>query len=455
MPPEFDAMESPIEAFVDKFAKNVERLGPSEWTVGGQCLSDPLQVVCLNLPLNDLAGELSTIVGNEIIAKFFEPRSLSEPPAELEVVMYLVKCVQTTCVPTRGKRFQIDRESLRTKLTQFVACAQSGEIDVTISLRLSNVDITEDFEFVDGFRFRKISVAELARKYPINRFYTGLPGISESNWTKHRVEVVVPRRGTPAEMQLLHDHDHTEALIHSILHAFVLSGICNKGWPHVTHVYYESPLDCSCLLHSVQGIGANPILLSESDIAALISAYSFLKNAPRDPTLEAAVDRFLVGRKRSKHHPNRVNEANWDKVVDYVIALESLFLTANGSPMPQELSYRFRLNGSSLLHAALGADLRKTFHALRHLYDLRSKVVHGSGRSASSVAGKFLDAAGIDWSKSRHGQGQIGLVCKQVEEWLPAIFFHLSKIAKSDRPYTKSDGWEDMIWSSANRLNNE
>lgn len=443
-------MTDSVEAFVDTIVAQVEALGPENWTKGGNQLADPIHVVCTNLPLNELADELSSVVGSEVVAKFFGPKRPDGPPLEMDIVMYLIKSLQTCCIPIAGQKFKIDREALLSRISQFVAITKDGKVDLTIFLRLSNVDISEEFEFIEGIRFRKISEQEVRSRYPVERYYAALPGISEPNWIKHRVEVVVSKRGTPAEMEGCQKYDENESLIQSIIHPFILSGICDHGWPHVTHVLYQSQLENSCHLHSTGGISSKPPLLTSDNIDELRAAYSLLENAQNDSILEAALDRFMIAKKRSNNHVNRSNEANWDKVVDYVIAMESLFLTVNGNPMPQELSYRFRLNGSSLLHAAIGADRHQAFQSLKFLYELRSKVVHGSGSSASAAAGKFLDAARIDWSERKHGLGQIGLICKLVEGWLRSIFFYLDEITDAERPYRKPHGWEEMLWNFEN-----
>ena len=57
--------------------------------------------------------------------------------------------------------------------------------------------------------------------------------------------------------------------------------------------------------------------------------------------------------------------------LDLVIALEAALLRGAQA----ELSYRFALHGALFL--ADERDARKTFDALRNVYEVRSKVVHG------------------------------------------------------------------------------
>src|SRR5262249_51789766 len=66
-----------------------------------------------------------------------------------------------------------------------------------------------------------------------------------------------------------------------------------------------------------------------------------------------------------------------DALVDYVIGLEALLGTVNERT---ELAYRFRIRGAVLL-ATKRSQRGDQVRALRRLYDLRSRVVHGQAVS--------------------------------------------------------------------------
>lgn len=74
-----------------------------------------------------------------------------------------------------------------------------------------------------------------------------------------------------------------------------------------------------------------------------------------------------------------------DKLIDYIIAFESLFIKEMG-----ELSYRLSLGVAAFLGANLD-EKGEIFTLMRKAYKLRSDIVHGSSYSKSiEIKGKFL-----------------------------------------------------------------
>jgi hypothetical protein len=271
----------------------------------------------------------------------------------------------------------------------------------------------------------------------------------EEQWIKHCVEAVVLGRAKPADFQRRLGVEGVDALVNSILHTFLLANIPAKSRPFVTHVVVDSAIERDCFLRGTGGMARDPALLSTDDVALLQRTYAFLTDAEHDRVLQTAVDRFVVGKKRCEHHPNRINQPNWDKIVDYVIAMETLFLTVEGNAVAQELAYRFRLNGSSLLRQCSDEDVRVVFGALKHLYELRSKVVHGSDDVALlKPAARFIRDLGIDSANHQHPLGRLMLVCRKVEEWLTKVLLHLASVPAPERPFRKAGGWEELLWRS-------
>ena len=80
---------------------------------------------------------------------------------------------------------------------------------------------------------------------------------------------------------------------------------------------------------------------------------------------DTALHRFSVGASR---------RTNADKLVDFVIALESVLLSGIKSG---ELSFRFRLNGAFYLSSRAQERL-DIYNRLKKLYELRSALVHGA-----------------------------------------------------------------------------
>jgi hypothetical protein len=275
-----------------------------------------------------------------------------------------------------------------------------------------------------------------------------VPQRFEPYWTKHRVEVAVMGRGTAAEVQALSHVKPIDAIVNSLLDPFLLAEIPIPR-PSVTHIYVESAIGLSGHHRGASGsFISEPHLLSVDEITKLTDMYAFLANDVfEDRVLERAVDRFILGKKRGTHHPNRINEPNWDKIVDYVMAMETLFLTDKSGRKDQELSYRFRLNGSSLIEIATGTDIRKVFHALNALYDLRSAMVHGSDeKRVLKAANKFIALTQIDKPDYQHSLGRLLLICRRIEEWIMRTFLYLRSVPKSERPFNKVNGWEELLW---------
>ena len=151
--------------------------------------------------------------------------------------------------------------------------------------------------------------------------------------------------------------------------------------------------------------------------AGLRTAYEIIAGASNDRVLQRAARRFAIGRQRRD---------DVDRVVDYVVAAESLFLTVKGDTMAQELRYRFAVNGTLLLRAAgVIPDAREAFRRLREAYDCRSGIVHGgSDRDASSARE----------------------VAAFLEECLRSVMFWLWSRPPEARPYLRAGGWEEMLW---------
>jgi hypothetical protein len=65
-----------------------------------------------------------------------------------------------------------------------------------------------------------------------------------------------------------------------------------------------------------------------------------------------------------------------DAVLDFTIALESLLLPYDEDARKGELAYRFRIHGAHYIADTPG-ERRSVFKALRDIYEMRSRLVHG------------------------------------------------------------------------------
>ncbi|MBV9856099.1 MAG: hypothetical protein JOY82_16530 [Streptosporangiaceae bacterium] len=100
---------------------------------------------------------------------------------------------------------------------------------------------------------------------------------------------------------------------------------------------------------------------------------------PRDLSLH----RFLLG---------SIREDQADSLLDFTIALECIFLPYDPSTRQAELAYRFRLHGTHYISSSLH-ERRETWKRLRDLYDVRSRLVHGSEYPSAAEIAEKVEAA--------------------------------------------------------------
>lgn len=158
----------------------------------------------------------------------------------------------------------------------------------------------------------------------------------------------------------------------------------------------------------------------------LRKTYNRIIAAREDRVLNTSLHRFLLGRRR---------DGRLDRLIDYVIAWESILLTISGNAKNTESTYHFSINGASLLHAAgVESDRHKGRRLMNNLYAIRSKVVHGG--TGESIAEKIEDS----------GYGDAYKLTDSIEQQYRAVFAWLTGIPKQDRPYLAAGGWETMLW---------
>jgi hypothetical protein len=442
-----ESISDQLDVLVNDIQTKLGKLCAADFVVNGRAVP-PDAAILIKLELNSLSERLTSILGESTVKDFYEAYEPKGVPASLQLALPLAHLISECCTLLETWQVSLDTARLHERLTRIAECVSVGEMTGTYSLRVLNIDIEHEFDFADGIRFAKLSRDSLEAKYPIDRRISGVSTLVEEYWPMHRVEAAFTRRGRPVDFQRGFGIRETGALVNSIVHAFLLADIPKGGSSaSVTHVRLETPIESSSLYLGFGGISLQPHMLSNDEVTALRESYGFLKECGNDRVLQTAVDRFIIGRKRGEHHPNRVNEPNWDKLVDYVIAMETLFLTADGNPVTQELGYRFRINGSSLLRACAGHDVRKTFHSLKDLYEIRSKVVHGSDDSTIlKPANKFISRMGIEDPNRKHPLGRLTLILATVENWVKTALLYLGSMPQAARPYRRTDGWEDMLW---------
>lgn len=176
----------------------------------------------------------------------------------------------------------------------------------------------------------------------------------------------------------------------------------------------------------VDDVPSGSVVLRKGNHAKLESFDLLRRGNSPDRVLERALRRFFLAGQRSDLE---------DRLVDLVIAWEALLLTQEKSAIMDELTYRFSINGSSLLKRAGRKEGEEfLFRSMQTAYRLRSAIVHGS----SDKIPKLLAKRGLE---------TIGDPVSFLEGGFRSAVDYLKDIPHDDRPYVAKMGWEKLLWS--------
>lgn len=315
-------------------------------------------------------------------------------------------------------------------------------------IHLLNIALPRDVVLSPIVSLRILSEEEICKNYPFDEARHGRPYFNRNDWLNHKVEAVIRIATTDAEVPKLCTYEAIDELEKKFTHAHLLC--CFDDHTRVYSTYQRVLVDGipkQLSLSHLYNYTIDPKALDESDLSLLTRCFSLLCCETRDKFLDRSINKFLSGRKQDIQHPNTTNTPNWDKIMDYVVALEAILL----SGMKSELTLRFKLNGAWLLSEAYAIDRKTAFTALGHLYSLRSSVVHGYDLpNAKKSAQKFLSSLATARSEKLHDLELITQISRIIEIWLQNIFFYLAQIPEQSRPYICEGTWEDMYLGKFN-----
>jgi hypothetical protein len=294
-----------------------------------------------------------------------------------------------------------------------------------VELAVPRVPITENL-FIT-----KLSLKELNERQP----YTDLPLLNQSNtnllghFAEARMTLRIPVDNEIEEPILSSFNaaqSDSEKAFNGVVSALRLykSGTIELGPISIASFIFSATLG---KIYSLYVSPHNKMLIDDSDIKPLQQAYRLVVACRKDDrVLDRALDRFLMGRQR----PNPL-----DRLIDYVIAWESILLTVNGNPIMDELTYRFGLNGASVLKVSgVEPNCKDGLEMMKGIYSVRSKIVHG------------MSDIDIDKELKKMGFDNIDALVNDVEERFRRVISWLSTLNVSERPYNKKWGWELLLW---------
>ena len=322
-------------------------------------------------------------------------------------------------------------------------------IDVEMSFRLVNLDFDgfDEFQYAENIVLRKLSKDVLDIKYPTKSIIVGISDSEKQSWNNHLIEATIHLRLPESEAKSVNKVVPIHIYENLIVQPFVFSGLLTESVPYATHCFIklnERKILCSLVYKGYKFV---PDKLERHKLEEISNSYKILCDANSDIVLKRALNRYFIALKEDLHNPNLVNSPNWDKIVDYVITLETIFLSTP-KDNKSELNYRFKLNGTSLLTDIIGFDKRVIFDVLGKIYEIRSIIVHGGaeGRIIKNIDTIFSKLEISDVSEG-NDIGKLMILSNLLESWIRLLIEKLTTIQIEKRPYNIEGGWEDYIWN--------
>ena len=105
--------------------------------------------ILLKLDLDVISDQLARILGVERVQELYrdvEPRSAS---AGFHLSMPLARSIPACCSPSTDRRISLDSDQLYNYLSQLADCVEASEVSYNTCLRVTNIDISEEFGWED------------------------------------------------------------------------------------------------------------------------------------------------------------------------------------------------------------------------------------------------------------------------------------------------------------------
>ena len=344
----------------------------------------------------------------------------------------LIQRILLGSMSLKDEKVMVDPTTAKSLVSQIVEYLNATEVIYEARARLLGVELTTPgVPITDGAFLVKLTDEEINERQPYIEFPDSYTSSIDSlnHYTEIRMTVSAPVDSN-VEVPIL-STQNTATSKARIMSDDILSALrlYKPGLIELGPISLSSSFISG---FSVGRIYALPIVstqmqLGASDIDSLQEAYRVVTECQSsDKVLERALHRFFLGRQRYDL---------LDRLVDYVIAWESILLTVDRNALEDELSYRFGINGASILNSS---ELQKNRDAglrmMKGIYSIRSKIVHGA---SDKDINKTLNKAGFN---------SIVEVDDDIEEKFRGVIFWLSRLNVNDRPYNKPGGWEQLLW---------
>lgn len=329
----------------------------------------------------------------------------------------------------------LDHAEVLRYLRSFRQLLTSRHLQYEASVRLFGVDLRyKSLPLPDGVALYRLNREERNERQPVSQPYL-LDGWGDQVLGDHpaelRVSITVPvdQSQDGAFFKAQNDaYQFANEIFYRILQAVL---VASSGRARLSSISLKGGVEQLPIGRSISREmppHAN-IMLGKKELSNICTAYDLVSGGQKsDKTLSRALHRFILGRQRGDLI---------DKLVDFVIAWEAILLTQDGNPITQELSYRFALNGASIISAAKkNTNPKEIYKKMRSAYSTRSSIVHGGedkDRDKALQTGDFRNLQEL---------------CDFLESNFRQVVFWLALTKPASRPYRQTGGWESLIWST-------
>lgn len=268
----------------------------------------------------------------------------------------------------RAGSARIDETALREVSLALLKEIRSSTVTAWIRCVVEGLQADEPFKIGDSIEFRPITLAEAAdftqSQFFLQRGAGNARTLCVNDWVCD-IKRVLPKTDTWNFTQVLLNDVKLAAAAFGLVSSGAVKFVeqlCRLGDGMIEHILITSQYEI------LSGRNGPRALISDDEVQLLcstVSALQQLAHAPSRRPLEGAVRRFQMANGR---------ESDEDALVDCIFAIEQLV------SLPDErgaAAFQFALRGAVVLSSRFGDEMTR-FQKLKKLYDLRSRVAHGS-----------------------------------------------------------------------------
>ncbi|BBC22876.1 HEPN domain-containing protein [Pseudanabaena sp. ABRG5-3] len=318
-----------------------------------------------------------------------------------------------------------DSTKLINEFNQLIANINSGVDEITLIGRLHGVRLeSELIEIESDISLIRLDKQAINERQPLITEFGIYPAILD--YSDSNVEIKIKEQYQISLGYNIMNMNWQNDLIYKLDNVVKSIKLCRHGRFYIYPIRIYSTLTGEMpTIRPDHKYTTDKVILSIADINDLKKAFSIVKNISGDNVLERSFSRFLIGL------DELISE---EKIVDFVIAWESLLQTVDGKSNKAELAYRFSLNGATILcEVDNNREFTEAQTLMKEVYNIRSAIVHGGDSSSIS---KTLKKLGFD---------NLVNLNNELAKLYRNVIFWLSELDKQERPYYKSFGWELLL----------